>query len=154
MASDSFTIRIEDHSADVLRELETRIQAGLEACGDHAVDFAQNVITAGVPRNPGSWYHSRGAAGLKGSISHQVQMGEHAMYVGSNFETAPYNEYGTGIYLESDDGRQGRQTPWSYQDSHGEWHRTRGMKPIHMIKNGIGDHISDFKKIAEDELIK
>lgn len=154
MANNSFTIRIEDHSADVLRELETRIEAGLEACGDHAVDFAQNVITAGVPRNPGSWYHSRGASGLKGSISHQVQMGEHAMYVGSNFETAPYNEYGTGIYLESDDGRQGRQTPWSYQDEDGNWHTTRGMKPLHMLKKSLADHIEDHKKTLEKELKK
>lgn len=139
------TIRIEDHSGDILRALEEKKAQILEAWGQQGVTNVKNVITAESRVDTGA---------MRNSINHQVQESESAVYVGTNDSKAVYHEYGTGIYLESEDGRQGRQTPWSYQDSHGEWHWTRGMKPIHMLKNGIGNHVSDFKKIAETELKK
>lgn len=140
-----FTIRIEDHSGEVLKNLEAAKERILESWGQVGVTHVKDVITAASRVDTGA---------MRNSINHQVANDENAVYVGSNSSYAPFHEFGTGIYLESDDGRQGRQTPWSYQDSHGEWHRTRGMKPIHMIKNGIGDHISEFKQIAENELKK
>lgn len=138
----NFTVRVEDHSGEVLKELDTHIDRILEMWGQVGVTHVKDVITAASRVDTGA---------MRNSINHQVANDENAVYVGTNQEYAPYHEYGTGIYAE---GGRGRQTPWSYQDSHGEWHRTRGMKPIHMIKNGIGDHISDFKRIAEDELKK
>lgn len=139
------TIRIEDHSGDILRALEEKKAQILEAWGQQGVTNVKNVITAESRVDTGA---------MRNSINHQVQESESAVYVGSNNEYIKFHEYGTGIYLESDDGRQGRQTPWRYQDRDGNWHITRGMKPIHMLKNGIGNHISDFKKIAEQELKK
>lgn len=137
------TIRIEDHSGDILRALEEKKAQILEAWGQQGVTNVKNVITAESRVDTGA---------MRNSINHQVANDENAVYVGSNSSYAPFHEYGTGIYLESDDGRQGRQTPWRYQDRDGNWHITRGMKPIHMLKNGIGNHVSDFKKIAETEL--
>ena len=138
----NFTVRVEDHSGEVLKELDTHIDHILEMWGQVGVTHVKDVITAASRVDTGA---------MRNSINHQVANDENAVYVGTNQEYAPYHEYGTGIYAE---GGIGRQTPWSYQDSHGEWHRTRGMKPIHMIKNGIGDHISEFKQIAENELKK
>ena len=137
-----FKIRIEDHSGEVLRELEQKKAQILEAWGQQGVTNVKNVITAASRVDTGA---------MRNRINHQVQESESAVYVGTNNEYAIYHEYGTGIYAE---GGKGRQTPWSYQDKDGNWHRTRGMKPIHMIKNGIGDHISEFKQIAEKELKK
>lgn len=138
-----FKIRIEDHSGEILKRLEEQKEAILEACGQQAVTHAKNIITK----------HSRVDTGaMRNSINHQVAMDESAVYVGTNNEYAIYNEYGTGIYLESDDGKTGRQTPWSYQDSRGEWHRTRGMKPIHMLKNSLDHFQSEYKKIITDRL--
>jgi phage gpG-like protein len=88
---------------------------------------------------------------MRNSINHQVSESESTVYVGTNQEYAIYHEYGTGIYA---DNGQGRKTPWRYVDAEGKGHTTRGMKPIHMLKNGIGDHISEFKRIAENELKK
>jgi len=138
----NFTVRVEDHSGEVLKELDAHIDRILETWGQVGVTHVKDVITAASRVDTGA---------MRNSINHQVANDENAVYVGTNQEYAPYHEYGTGIYAE---GGRGRQTPWNYQDSHGEWHRTRGMKPIHMIKDGIGDHISDFKRIAEDELKK
>lgn len=137
-----FNVRIEDHSDEVLRELESRIDRILETWGQVGVTHVKDVITAESRVDTGA---------MRNSVSHQVATDENAVYVGTNNEYAIYHEYGTGIYAE--DGK-GRQTPWRYVDSHGEGHWTRGMKPIHMIKNGIGDHISEFKQIAENELKK
>lgn len=150
MASESFTIRIEDHSADVLKELEERASAALEACGKQGMSHAVAIVTRGVPRHPDSWYVPTGA--LRNSINHQVVESEKTVYIGTNDPSAPYNELGTGIYLESDDGRTGRQTPWMYRGSDGQMHITRGMKPLHMLKNALANNIPEYKKIMEDEL--
>lgn len=150
MANNSFNIRIEDHSADVLRELEERASAALEACGIQAESRAANIVTRGVPRHADSWYVPTGA--LRNSLNHQVVESEKAVYIGSNDESAPYNELGTGIYLEADDGRTGRTTPWKYKGSDGQWHITRGMKPLHMLKNALADNIPEYKKIMEEKL--
>jgi len=137
-----FEIRVVDHSGEVLKELDAKIERILEAWGQQGVSYVKQVITAESRVDTGA---------MRNSFSHQVDAGENVVYVGTNNEYALYHEYGTGIYA---DNGKGRQTPWVYQDAHGEWHRTRGMKPIHMIKNGIGHHVNDFKKIAEDELKK
>lgn len=138
-----FTIKVTaDHTAEVLRDLEGAKERILEAWGQQGVSHVKQVITAASRVDTGA---------MRNSITHEVDKGESKVYVGTNNEYAVYHEYGTGIYADSG---KGRKTPWRYVDSHGEGHWTRGMKPIHMIKNGIGDHISEFKQIAENELRK
>lgn len=134
-----FEIRA-DHSAEVLRELDSKIEAILEAWGNQGVGAVVDIITSESREDTGA---------MRNSISHQVDAGDQSVYIGTNIEYAIYHELGTGIYLE---GGGGRQTPWSYQDAKGDWHRTRGMKPIHMIKNGVSGSVNDFKSIASDIL--
>ena len=134
-----FEIRA-DNSAEVLRELDNKIEAILEAWGIQGVGAVVDIITSESRVDTGA---------MRNSISHQVDAGDKSVYIGTNIEYAIYHELGTGIYLE---GGGGRQTPWAYQDANGEWHRTRGMKPIHMIKNGVSGSVNDFKSIANDIL--
>ena len=134
-----FEIRA-DHSDDVLRELDSKIEAILEAWGIQGVGAVVDIITAESRVDTGA---------MRNSITHQVDVNDKSVYIGTNIEYAIYHELGTGIYLE---GGGGRQTPWSYQDASGNWHRTRGMKPIHMIKNGVSGSVNDFKSIANDIL--
>ena len=134
-----FEIRA-DNSGDVLRELDSKIEAILEAWGIQGVGAVVDIITSESRVDTGA---------MRNSISHQVDAGDKSVYIGTNIEYAIYHELGTGIYLE---GGGGRQTPWAYQDANGEWHRTRGMKPIHMIKNGVSQSVNDFKSIANDIL--
>lgn len=129
-----------DHSADVLRELDDKIEAILEAWGVQGVGAVQDIITSESRVDTGA---------MRNSISHLVDINDQSVYIGTNIEYAIYHEFGTGIYLE---GGGGRQTPWAYQDAKGNWHRTRGMKPIHMIKNGVSQSVNDFKSIANDIL--
>jgi phage gpG-like protein len=137
----SFEIVV-DNTDEVLRKLDENTEAALEACGIQAVGHAQDIIDANVPRHSGSWYTSKGAAGLRGSISHEVH--EDTCYVGTNNEYAIYNEVGTGIYAE---GGKGRQSPWAYKDDKGNWHRTRGITPLHFLKNALSKNIDEYRKI-------
>lgn len=129
-----------DYTGDVLRELDSKIEAILEAWGIQGVGAVVDIITSESRVDTGA---------MRNSISHQVDAGDKSVYIGTNIEYAIYHELGTGIYLE---GGGGRQTPWAYQDANGSWHRTRGMKPIHMIKNGVSGSVNDFKSIANDIL--
>lgn len=134
-----FTISA-DNTAEVLQELSTKLEAILEAWGIQGVGAVVDIITSESRIDTGAMHNG---------ISHQVDLNDQSVYIGTNIEYAIYHELGTGIYLE---GGGGRQTPWAYQDAKGEWHRTRGMKPIHMIKNGVSGSVEDFKSIANDIL--
>ena len=46
----------------------------------------------------------------------------------------------------------GRNMRWAYQDAKGEWHMTRGMKPIHFLKDAIADHANEYRSIIEQHL--
>ena len=134
-----FTISA-DNSEAVLQELSTKREAILEAWGIQGVGAVQDIITSESRIDTGA---------MRNSISHQVDLNDQSVMIGTNIEYAIYHELGTGIYLE---GGGGRQTPWAYQDANGEWHRTRGIKPIHMLKNGVSGSVEDFKSIANDIL--
>ena len=134
-----FTISA-DNSEAVLQELSTKREAILEAWGIHGVGAVQDIITSESRIDTGA---------MRNGISHQVDLNDQSVMIGTNIEYAIYHELGTGIYLE---GGGGRQTPWAYQDANGEWHRTRGIKPIHMLKNGVSGSAEDFKSIANDIL--
>lgn len=110
---------------------EEAIEEALEAVGSQAEGYAIALVPV-VTSN------------LKQSITHEVDMDEHAAIIGSDVEYAPYVEFGTGIFA---DNGQGRQTPWVYQDDKGKWHYTRGQKPSHFLKNAIEPHIDEFKNL-------
>ena len=78
-----------------------------------------------------------------------MQLSEEAVYIGTNTKYAIYNEYGTGIYAE---GGKGRKSPWVYKGSDGKTHVTRGMKPLHFLRNAVQDHKDEYKAIAEKYL--
>ena len=62
----------------------------------------------------------------KGSYEHAVNEAELTGYVGSNYENAIWEEFGTGEYALNGDGRKGG---WFYVDAEGKGHFTKGKKP-------------------------
>lgn len=124
-------INITDNSGEVLKALEQQTQAALTAIGITAEGFAkkQTPVDLGTLRN---------------SITNTVRGDE--VYIGTNIPYAPYVELGTGIYAT--DGK-GRKSPWSYQDRNGKWHRTKGMKPHHMLRDAAAKHSNEYKAIIE-----
>ena len=132
-------IRLEDHSAEVYKELEAACQRALEKCGLVAEGYAKKLVNS-----PGKF----GTGALRNSITHTVtNSGERAAYVGTNSEYGVYVECGTGIYYPG-----GRQTPWVYQDEKGNWHLTHGQRAKPFIKPAVAEHGEQYKRIIEAEL--
>lgn len=129
---------IESHVGEVKSELDRRIPIVLNAIGMQAEGNAVKGITAAKAVDTGR---------LRASITHQVDIQEDAVYIGSNVEYAPYVELGTGIYA-SEGG--GRQDPWWYQDEKGEWHFTHGIKPRHFLRNAITNYQSEYENILKE----
>ena len=94
-------VKFTDNSGKILAEFRDAALRALEKCGLTAEAYAKKLC----PVDTGA---------LRNSISHTVDEGEPAAYVGTNSEYAPYVELGTGIYAE---GGGGRPTPWVYQDA-------------------------------------
>lgn len=127
-------IRLEDHSAEVYKELEAACNRALEKCGLVAEGYAKKLC----PVDTGN---------LRNSITHTVSDGEKAAYVGTNSEYGAYVECGTGIYYPG-----GRQTPWTYQDENGDWHLTHGQRAKPFIKPAVANHAEQYQKIIKREL--
>ena len=126
---------VEDNKDEILRELQIATQRALETVG---------LVAEGHVK---SYEYAVDTGTLRNSITHALE-GDDTVAIGTNIEYAPYVEFGTGIY--ADEG--GRQTPWRYQDAKGNWHITNGQKPVHFLKNGIMNHLSEYENIINEML--
>lgn len=68
----------------------------------------------------------------KNSFQHKVDQSKHIAYIGSNYENAIWEEFGTGEHALYGNGRKGG---WVYVDEKGERHFTRGKKPSRAFWN-------------------
>ena len=140
-------IRVEvvaNNSEEFKRRMQEGVAAALEAIGNQAVSHAKRIVTQNVPRNRDSWYTPTG--NLRNSISHEVNNSENAVYIGTSLRYAIYNEFGTGKYAG------GRSGPWWYKDDAGNWHKTEGMKGIHMIRDSVQGHEREYESIVRQEI--
>lgn len=106
-------VEFKDFTIQVKQALDDRINAALEE--------AAGEIESQVKRN------TRVRTGkTKNSFQHKVVDSEHTAYIGSNYENAIWEEFGTGEYALEGNGRKGG---WAYVDEKGERHFTYGKKP-------------------------
>ena len=63
----------------------------------------------------------------KNSWEHKVHDGKLEAEVGSRYQNALWEEFGTGIYALNGNGR--KDVPWFYKDAEGKGHMTSGKKP-------------------------
>lgn len=70
---------------------------------------------------------------LRNSINENTNGGGgcYTSTIGTNKEYAIYVEKGTGIHAG------GRQTPWRYQGSNGQWYTTKGQPPQPFMEPGV-----------------
>lgn len=133
-------VKVTSNADKVRAELREAVAKALETCGQLAEGHAKANITAAGRVDTGN---------MRNSVSHAVKGDD--CYIGTNNEYAVYHEVGTGIYTDPAVGR-GRQTPWRYKDDKGQWHVTRGLKPIHFLKKAIQDHKTQYIEIIREEL--
>jgi hypothetical protein len=127
----------EDYTIDVQGAMSDKVNAVLEECAGE--------LESQVKRN------TRVDTGkTKNSFQHKVVDSEHAAYIGSNYENAIWEEFGTGEYAIEGNGRKGG---WVYKDAKGDWHKTTGKKPtrafwkaFNSLKNAIISRIQNSLK--------
>ena len=100
-----------DNTEEVLAALNEQVVGWLEAIGEDAAGTAADRAPVDTGR-------------LKGSISHAVAEGEKAVYIGTNVEYAPYQEFGT----------------------------SRGIPGKHFLQFGATAHQAEYKSLLEEYL--
>lgn len=106
-----FSFSMDDHKEEVKEEMRSKVASCLEAIGMDAASTAQSVTPVDTGR-------------LKNSISYVVDEQEHVVYIGTNVEYAPYQEYGT----------------------------SRGIKGKHFLQFGVTAHVAEYRSIFQDTL--
>ena len=130
-------VEFHDFSIQVKAAINDKIDAVLEECAAEVESQAKR--------------NSRVRTGrTKNSFRHKVDKPTHTAHIGSDYENAIWEEFGTGEYALNGDGRKGG---WGYVDEKGEKHFTRGKKPSRAfyraytsLKNKIINHIQESLK--------
>ena len=104
------SVEIHDNSEEIANDIKSALLRGLETCGLVAEGYAKKI----APVDTGN---------LRNSITHEVDDGEPAVYIGTNVEYAPYVCLGT-IH----------------------------MKAQPFLKPAVAANANKYRKIIEDEL--
>lgn len=92
---------------------------------------------------------------LRSSIATSVDINKLEAKVGTNLEYAPYIEYGTGLFASKGGGRN---TPWTYQNSKGQWITTQGMRAQPFMGPALNENrekiVKHFAKTINKEINK
>ena len=103
-------VQFTDNSKEVSEDIKAALLRGLETCGLVAEGYAKKL----APVDTGN---------LRNSITHEVDDGDPAAYIGTNVEYAPYVCLGT-IH----------------------------MKAQPFLKPAVAEHANEYRKIIENEL--
>ena len=133
------SVTFNDHSDELLEAFDEACLRALERCGLQAEGYAKDL----VPVNTGA---------LRNSISHKVDSGEPAAYIGTNQEYAPYVEFGTGRYSTTGGGTP--KDHWVYMGDDGKAHIGKPRKPKPYLKPAVANHVGTYRNIFKDELSK
>lgn len=85
----------------------------------------------------------------KGSWDYRVDEGNLQVSIGSPFENAIWEEFGTGEYALNNDGRKGG---WFYVDAKGDGYFTHGKKPNRALWNAYQSLESKIQTVMESKL--
>ena len=131
-------IKFIDHSEEVKAVIADLAMASLEeAAGELESQVKRNTkVKTGKTKN--SWQHRVTKSGE-----------DYVAAVGSNYENAIWEEFGTGEYAYAGNGRKGG---WFYKDEKGEGHFTYGKKPMRMLHNAFESKKAAIIRRAEQIL--
>lgn len=112
-------VEFRDYTIVVKGAISEGVNAALEECAGE--------LESQVKRN------SRvDTARTKNSFRHKLDGEAHAAYIGSDYQNAIWEEFGTGEYALEGNGRKGG---WFYVDEKGKGHFTRGKRPSRAFWN-------------------
>lgn len=115
-------VDFESNKDEVLAACKEKINDWLEAIGSDAAQTSANFAPVGTPESTGIPNYIGGT--LKNSISHEVDAENQCVYIGTNVEYAPYQEFGT----------------------------SRGIVGKHYLQFGCTAHQAEYKEMLEQVL--
>ena len=126
-------------------DFSVKVKAAINANVDAVLEECAGEIESQTKRN------TRVDTGkTKNSFQHKVDTSTHTAYIGSNYENAIWEEFGTGEHALNGNGRKGG---WYYVDEKGKGHFTHGKKPSRAfyhaytsLKNAIINRIQNSLK--------
>ncbi|MFI3173555.1 MAG: HK97 gp10 family phage protein [Eubacteriales bacterium] len=129
-------VKFEDNSIKVKAAISTAMIAWLyESAGDIEAQAKQNTkVDSGQ---------------TKGSWGYAVDESAGSAAIGSNYENAIWEEFGTGEYALYGDGRKGG---WVYEDEKGNHYYTKGKQPRRMLWNAFNTLKNSIIASAEAKL--
>lgn len=116
------SVKFTDNSVKVIDKINREVINALEEAGGSLEGQVKRNTKVKTGKTKASW-------------NHKVNDAKREVYVGSNYENAIWEEFGTGIYAENGNGR--KDVPWVYQSEDGKWHRTKGKKPRKALRNAF-----------------
>ena len=126
----------EDYTIKVQGAIDSKINAALEECAGELESQAKRNTRVDTGKTKNSWQH-------------RVDDGTHTAYIGSNYENAIWEEFGTGEFALEGNGRKGG---WVYVDEKGHGHYTTGKKPSRAFWNAFNSLKNKIKKHLQDSL--
>lgn len=116
-------VKFIDNTVKVKNAIKTNANAVLEECaGELEIQTKRNTrVKTGKTKN--SWRHRVTEDG-----------DTHTAVVGSDYENAIWEEFGTGDYALNGNGRKGG---WFYKDAKGDGHFTHGKTPSRALHNAF-----------------
>ena len=129
------SVEFEDYSVKVKNVLEEKALAFLEEAGGEIEAETKRNTRVDTGQTRGSWQHV-------------VDDGELSCTIGSDYENAIWEEFGTGIHALNGDGRK---TRWKYKDAKGNWYTTSGKKGTRAFFNAFHKLRSKIIRLAEEK---
>lgn len=131
-------VEFEDNSFKVKQAIESACKSWLyEAAGE---------VESAVKRGCDSYVDT---GQTKNSWQYKVDDSSMEAVIGSDYQNAIWEEFGTGIYSAKGDGRK---TPWKYKDAEGKWHRTSGKKARHIFQKAYDSLKNKLKSSLQEKL--
>lgn len=132
-------IKFIDHSEEVKSVIAEIAFAALEeAAGELEAQVKRNTkVKTGQTKN--SWYHR---------VIGSMMAGEYRATVGSDYQNAIWEEFGTGDHALNGNGRKGG---WFYEDEEGNGHFTHGKKPRRPFWNAYTSKKNRLIKFIQDK---
>ena len=132
------SLEFKDNSDAVKEMLEQLCIAAITEAGIELLGQVQRNTKVVTGRTKGSW---------------QMDTKENSQgvtaYVGSNYENAIWEEFGTGEYALHGDGRKGG---WFYEDAEGKGHFTKGKPPKRALHNAFVSKKETCERIIKDKI--
>ena len=129
------SVKFEDNSVKIINAINEAVSNALEEVGGEMESQVKRNTKVKTGKTKASW-------------THKVDEHNKVVYIGSNYENAIWEEFGTGIYAQNGNGR--KDVPWTYQSEDGKWHKTKGKKPRRALQNAFNSMKNRIKKFFEE----